>query len=68
MEIDQKIIGTFEKMWQVENMISDIKIKNEKRVEEQCCETAPQFFIAYGELWLSFLWPTAESLNSAKKP
>ena len=35
---------------------------------EQCCETAPQFFMAYGELWLSFLWLTAESLKSAKKP
>ena len=35
---------------------------------DQCCETAPQFFMAYGELWLSFLWLTAESLKSATKP
>ena len=35
---------------------------------DQCCETAPQFFMAYGELWLSFLWLTAESPKSTKKP
>ena len=33
------------------------------KVSKECCETAPQFFMAYGELWLSFLCLTAESLK-----
>ena len=35
---------------------------------EQCCNTAPHFLwlMAYGEIWLSFLWLTADSPNLAK--
>ena len=33
---------------------------------DQCCNTAPQFFMAYGEIRLSFLWLTADSQNLAK--
>jgi len=36
------------------------------RYIDQCCNTAPQFFMAYGEIRLSFLWLTADSPNFAK--